>query len=119
MSEVAYEDAFVDDEIEEPDGNDGISDLEFRDMVKRSHVDLLLCVFNLWKTTQVVHEDFKEVMTKIGEVEQLAAKIERANQLLARIAQPKADKKDGLFKKGMMIGIVALQLITLLAVFLR
>ena len=64
------------------DQDSDVSELEFRNMVKKSQVDLLLCVFNLWKTTQTMHEDMKTTLGHLQEDKKLTERLSKIEKLL-------------------------------------
>ncbi len=123
MSEVAYEDdVFLDDddedELESESDSEKISDGEFRDMVKKTSVDVLLCVFNIWRSTQVIHDDFVQIMERIRTVDELGQRLEQIEKKVSRPVQPKIDKRPEMVRTGMMAAIIVLQLVTILALAL-
>jgi hypothetical protein len=106
---VDYEEHhMVDDDSDTDDGGQSVSDLEFRDTVKRSQVDLLLTVFNLWRSVQVVHEDFKTSVegTKDQEIIESIRRLERRMTALSKLRRDR-----------LVVGLVGANLVGLVVLY--
>ena len=106
---VDYEEHhMVDDDSDTDDGGQSVSDLEFRDTVKRSQVDLLLTVFNLWRSVQVVHEDFKTNVEGSRDQE-IIESIRRLERRIAALSKLRRDR--------LVVGLVGANLVGLVVLY--